>query len=97
MLCFAEDGCTYAAQATARRSRAERRRGQEAALTAGPAPSLVSRAGRSLKLTSAKTPRSGDPTRAKGAMTPHFVGAFRESMQHEPDEEVSWCDDVARA
>ena len=23
-------------------------------------------------------------------------GAFRGSMQHEPDEEVSWCDDVAR-
>ena len=24
-------------------------------------------------------------------------GAFRESMQHEPNEGVSWCDDVARA
>ena len=31
------------------------------------------------------------------ARTPSYGGAFRESMQHEPDEEVSWCDDVARA
>ena len=30
-------------------------------------------------------------------ITPTGAGAFRESMQHEPDEEVSWCDDVARA
>ena len=27
----------------------------------------------------------------------HNGGAFNGSMQHEPDEEVSWCDDVARA
>ena len=32
---------------------------------------------------------------AQGAA--YLWGAFRESMQHEPDEEVSWCDDVARA
>ena len=29
-------------------------------------------------------------------LTPSLEGAFRGSMQHEPDEEVSWCDDVAR-
>ncbi len=23
------------------------------------------------------------------------TGAFKGSMQHEPDEEVSWCNDVA--
>ena len=27
----------------------------------------------------------------------YYRGAFNGSMQHEPDEEVSWCDDVARA
>ena len=27
----------------------------------------------------------------------HNGGAFRGSMQHEPDEEVSWCNDVAHA
>ena len=26
-----------------------------------------------------------------------YGGAFRGSMQHEPDEEVSWCNDVAHA
>ena len=31
-------------------------------------------------------------------LSDHFLkqrGAFKGSMQHEPDEEVSWCNDVA--
>ena len=35
--------------------------------------------------------------RSRRADAAGLRGAFRESMQHEPDEEVSWCDDVARA
>ena len=45
-----------------------------------------------------------DPTpgpRLKEGSPPRIAlplgGAFNGSMQHEPDEEVSWCDDVARA
>ena len=34
---------------------------------------------------------------ARVVFGPGMAGAFRGSMQHEPDEEVSWCDDVARA
>ena len=30
-------------------------------------------------------------------MAPALSGAFNGSMQHEPDKEVSWCDDVVRA
>ena len=33
----------------------------------------------------------------RGIGTLLLRGAFNGSMQHEPDEEVSWCDDVARA
>ena len=34
---------------------------------------------------------------AGGSVGAYNRGAFRGSMQHEPDEEVSWCNDVAHA
>ena len=46
-------------------------------------------------IASQPSPAAREPQRL--LITLHLAGAFRESMQHEPDEEVSWCDDVARA
>lgn len=72
MRCRSRESCTYAAQA--RRSRAERRRGQQAARPQVGAASRSSR-GPVLRARPGHTGRSSDPTRAGGSITKHKATA----------------------